>query len=270
GETEQLKSLVANGRRSEVAELLEKYLPREHMSPFESKFWNQMLETIRNPVPIKDRILVFRGIDEDMIYSAADQAGKELSKEAALAEAKGFMMSSMMTKNQGTWNRRLRSLQTMNDKFVGQHNITKSSEWTRHFRVSTFFKQHSIDPKGSPFLSFTPKASVAYNFGRNRTAAYLIDPRALLANATTSFTSEFEFLTTLVTFPDELVDVYDKELHGELDVTARQTRFLEKTKQKLVQEYGSEQGESAYSEIKRTFDHYNGFSNVTQLEQNVK
>src|SRR5690606_34984691 len=217
GDTDQLKSLVAAGKREEVADLLEKYIPREQMAPFERNFWDQMLEVIRNPVPVKDRVLVFRGIDEDMVYGALGDAGKELTKDEAVASARGFMMSSMMTKNQGTWNRRLRSLQTMNDKFLGQHNSTKSAEWTQQFINSTFYKQHSSNRQGSPFLSFTPKISVARQFGAKRTAAYLVDPRALLANTTTGYIGEFEFLTTLVTFPDELMDVYDQQLHGEMD-----------------------------------------------------
>ncbi len=270
GDTEQLKTLVAAGKREEVAALLEKYLPKEQMSPFEVKFWDQMLEVIRNPLPIKDRVLVFRGIDEDMIYSALNEAGKELSKEDALANSKGFMMSSMMTKNQGTWNRRLRSLQTVNEKFLGFNNKTKSAEWTQYFRISTFFKQHSRNPQGSPFLSFTPKASVARSFGEKRTAAYLVDPRALLANATTGYTTEFEFLTSLVTFPDELVDVYDKELYGEMNTSQRQARFLEKTQAKLIEEYGQVEGEKAFKDIEIVFKHFNEVSDVAALETHVK
>lgn len=263
GEADQLKRLVSQGKREEVAQLLEKYLPREQMAPFELKFWNQMLEAIRKPLPLKDRVLVFRGIDEDMIYGAINEAGKELSKEEAVASSKGFMMSSMMTKNQGTWNRRLRSLQTMNDKFLGQHNATKSSEWTKNFRISTFFKQHSRNPQGSPFLSFTPKIGVATQFGHKRAAAYLVDPRALLANTTTSYTGEFEFLTSLVTFPDELVDIYDVELHGQLDNDGRKMRFLSKTKELL-------DDDASYDRIKKVFDHFNNFSDVAQLETNVQ
>tara|TARA_R110000868_G_scaffold61524_3_gene186965 strand:- start:15006 stop:16580 length:1575 start_codon:yes stop_codon:yes gene_type:complete len=263
GESEQLKRLVAEGKRAEVADLLEKYLPREQMAPFESKFWDQMVDVIRNPVPVKDRILVFRGIDEDMVYGSMGSAGKELTKEEAVASSKAFMMSSMMTKNQGTWNRRLRSLQTMNEKFLGSHNTTGSSEWTSNFRISTFFKQHSRNPQGSPFLSFTPKIDVAVQFGRKRTAAYLVDPRALLANATTGYTSEFEFLTSLVTFPDELVDIYDEELHGVMPNAARKERFLAKTREIV-------DNEESFNRIKTIFDHFNSFQDVAQLEANVK
>ncbi len=270
GEMEQLKNLVAANKRAEVADLLDKYLPREQMSPFETRFWDQMLDTIKKPLPLKDRVLVFRGIDEDMIYSALNDAGKELTKEEALSGSKAFMMSSLMTKNQGTWNRRLRSLQTINEKFLGFNNATNSSQWTKNFRISTFFKQHSRNPQGSPFLSFTPKISISTNFGRKRSAAYLIDPRALLANATTSYVGEFEFLTSVVTFPDELVDIYDEGLHGAMDNSARQSRFLEKTKLKLVQEYGQVEGESSFNEIHRVFKHFNDFTDVAQLESNVK
>lgn len=270
GESGQLKRLVAEGKREEVAELINKYLPREQMTPFESKFWDQVLDFMKNPLPMKDRILVFRGIDEDMIYGSIGNAGKELTKEEAVASGKGFMMSSMLTKNQGTWNRRLRSIQTANEKFLGQHNITQSTEWTKNFRISTFFKQHSRNPQGSPFLSFTPKISVANQFGRKRTAAYLIDPRALLANTTTGYTSEFEFLTSLVTFPDELVDIHDINVHGELSGDGRTQRFLEKTKNLLIEEYGQVEGEQAFQKVKSTFDHFNNFSNVAQLESNVK
>lgn len=261
----QLRSLVAAGKRVEAADLIDNYLPKEQMAPFELKFWSETLENMRNPVPMSERVLVFRGIDDDVIYPAIVN-GIELDKEKASSESKAFSMSSVMTKNQGTWNRRLRSLQTMMNKFIGSHHITGSSEFTQSFRISTFFKQHSRNPQGSPFLSHTPIVNVSTEFGNRKAVAYLIDQRTVMANYTSIYKNEFEFLTTLVTFPDEMVVLYDRDLHGFIQGKNREEFFLKGLKSKMIKEYGETEGIVHYKKIKKTFDFHNRSSNFDELE----
>jgi hypothetical protein len=264
---EQLKSLAAAGKRKEATDLISTYLPREHMTPAEKQYWDTVLDVMRNPVDLKDRILIFRGIDDDMVYPFIEN-GIELEREVALKESKGILMSSVMTKNQGTWNRRMRSLQTMYDKVLNQNIETGSNEFSKSSRMTTMFHQHGMNPQGSPFLSWTPKIETAHMFGKKRASAFLVDPRLLMANYASVFTHELELLTPLITFPDEMVAIHDQTIHGAANATKREGLFLKMTKEKLVTEYGDELGELHYKKIKKIFDKHNKTSNVAELAVN--
>ncbi|MGZ3808148.1 MAG: hypothetical protein ACXVCE_08680 [Bacteriovorax sp.] len=238
----QLKALVARNDREGVAQLLKSYLPFEQMAPIEKKFWNDYLEVMRHPLPLNERIFVYRGLNDDMIYSAL-RNGVELDKETAIKESRAFLMSTIIVKNQGSWNRRLRSLLAMNQKFIG--TVNESDEFSKSARISTMFQNHSQDPKGSPFLSFTPDFKIATvadgkyatDFGSKRVSAFLIDPRLLQYNYATIHDEEIEFLTNLVTFPDELVGIWDKDYHENLEPK----NFLdEKLKQLMAESYGED------------------------------
>ena len=274
-EDQQFKTLVANNDRKGVSKLLKQYLPWEQMAPFEKKFWESHLSTIENPLPFDQRILVYRGIDDDMIY-AANEAGQAIEKETAQKEGKVFLMSTMMTKNQGTWNRRLRSLTAMNEKFIGT-DLDGNSEYTRSARVTTMFLNHSRDPKGSPFLSLTPSFDVAHHFGNKKMSAYLLDPRAMSYNYASYFKNEVEYLVPLMIFPDEVIFFYDKEIHTGTQNTETSIKYV--LKQKLAQAYGEAEGEVINSKIlKNSEDYFSGALNrydgkktasVTVKEPNV-
>lgn len=244
---QQFKTLIAKNDRKGAAELLKKYLPWEEMPPFEKLFWETHLDIMANPVGFEDRILVYRGIDDDMIHEAID-GGKMLGKEDAIKEQKIFVMSTIMTKNQGSWNRRLRSLTAMYEKEIATDN-EKRSDITRASRISTMFKKHSGDPVGSPFLSTTPKFSVAAGFGYTRNSAYFIDPRLLYFNFASSFENEIEFLLPLMTFPDDLAGVYDAKVFA--SEAGNVEKFLErKAVEKLEKEVGKGKGEATLKRIK--------------------
>ena len=264
GDMEQLKSLAAAGKRKEAADLIESYLPKEHMTPAEKQYWQTVLDVIREPAELKDIILVFRGIDDDMVYPFIEN-GVELEREVAIKEGKGIFMSSVMTKNQGTWNRRLRSLQTMYDKVLNQNIETGTNEFTKSARMTTMFHQHAMNPQGSPFLSWTPKIETAHLFGKKRASAFLMDPRLMMANYASVFASELEILTPLITFPDEIVAIHDQEIHCQLGASGREKLFLDKTKEKLVKQYGQENGGKYFSSIKDVFDKHNKVSSVSEL-----
>lgn len=214
-EDKQFRYLVSINDRNGAADLIKSYLPWEEMAPFEKRFWENHLEIMRNPVPLAERVMIYRGIDDDLIQTPVE-AGKKLAVEDAIKEQNIFVMSTMMTKNQGSWNRRLRSLSSMYEKFIGTVKDKITNEGTDEFakaaRITTLFYNHSKKPNGSPFLSFTPNFATANTFGRTRVSAYLIDPRALDFNYASNFAHEKEFLAALVTFPDEIIAVYDANL----------------------------------------------------------
>ena len=248
---EQFKALIAKNDRKGVTELLKKYLPFEDMAPFEKRFWENTLDIIANPVPLHQRIFVYRGIDDDQINVAIEH-GAELEQETAIKENKAFVMSTIMTKNQGSYNRRLRSLEAMNEKTIGTTGGT--SEFSRSARITTMFKNHSSDPVGSPFLSFTPDVNVASNFGYKKNSAYLIDPRAIQFNFTSGFTNEKEFLAVLMTFPDEMVAFWDQQYHSGQPV---EQFFKTRLAERIEAEYGKADKEQILKEIeKNTYDYF--------------
>ena len=241
---QQFRNLVAKNDRKGAAALLRKYLPWEHMPPFEKLFWENHLAVIADPLPFEDRVFIYRGIDDDIIQ-VAQEGGKELSREEAIKEQKMFLMSTMMTKNQGTWNRRLRSLTAMYEKFMGTDNAG-SSDYTKAVRITNMFTKHSREPKGSPFLSYTPNFSIANSFGSKRNTAYFIDPRIMYFNYASRYAGEIEFLLPIMSFPDDLAAVYDSQIHQGVGAEA----FMKKLAiEKLDRELGSGKGATAFARI---------------------
>lgn len=210
-DSKQFRNLVANNDKKGVGNLLRKYLPWEDMAPIESKFWNNYLDVLENPLPLEKKVLVYRGIDDDYFHPLSVD-GKRLSQDDALRESKGFLMSTILVKNQGSWNRRLRSLESMNNKYIGTI-VDGDSTVSSTARISTMFYKHSLEPKGSPFLSFTPGKNTSYLFGKHKAGIFLIDPRLLMVNAFSGFKGELEFLLPFAVFPDEVVGIVSKE-HG--------------------------------------------------------
>jgi hypothetical protein len=244
-EDHQLKTLIANNDRAGVVNLLRKYLSWEQMAPFEKKYWESYLEIIQNPLPLDKRILLYRGNNDDIIYSAF-QEGRELNKEIAKKEGKVFMMSTILTKNQGSWNRRLRSLTTMFKKYVGT-NWQNEDEFTKSARMSTMFFKHSTNPEGSPFLSLTPKYNIARLYGDSKLTAYALDPRLLSFNFTSKFTHELEFLIPLFIFPED-VAAYSFEMEDpEINLSENQLKGI--FKQKLVKVHGEQTGGEIYTKV---------------------
>ncbi len=243
-EDKQFRTLVAKNDRKGAAKLLRTYLPWEMMAPFEKQFWETHLEVMVNPVPLEERVYIFRGLNEDFIHSGFSK-GLALSQKQAIVKNNAFVMSSVMVKNQGSWNRRLRSLEAMNSKTIA--TIGGDEKYAQSARISTMFLNHGRNPMGSPFLSLSPSLAVASNFGEKRVSSYLIDPRLLHYNYASPLKGEIEYLISLTTFPEDLVGIADQELHGfpSYDVEARQA-FLE---QKLINKINSVYGESKATNV---------------------
>jgi hypothetical protein len=248
----QFKNLVAKNDRAGASDLLKKYLPWEQMAPFEKRYWETYLDAIVHPLPMEQRIFIYRGINDDFIYSAY-QGEKELEKETAKKEGKIFVMSTIMTKNQGTWNRRLRSLTAMNEKFIGT-NSKLESEFTKSARIVTMFTNHSINPQGSPFLSLTPKFNIAQIFGAQKMSAYALDPRLLSFNFASHFQYEAEFLLPLMVFPEDVVGYFDNKIHTDKKNTEELMKNL--FREKLVKAHGEQKGEEIFQKVLKNSQEY--------------
>lgn len=242
-EGKQFRALVAKGDRAGAADLLKKYLPFEDMAPYEKRFWDIHIEVMKNPVPLDQRVLIYRGLNEDYIHSAI-QNGEELTKADAIKESKAFVMSSVLVKNQGSWNRRLRSLEAMNEKFIA--TIKDKSEYAQSARISTMFLKHSENPQGSPFISLTPNIGVAESFGQKQLMSALVDPRLIHFNYVSSFDNEIEFLMPLTTFPDDMVGLWTP------DAPLTEREFLEeRLKVRISDEFGKGKTEDIIKRIKK-------------------
>ncbi len=259
-ENKQFRHLVSIGDRNGVADLIKSYLPWEEMQFFEKKFWEKQLYFMRNPLPLKDRVIIYRGLQDDILQTPVVD-GKKLAVDEAIKEQNIFVMSTMMTKNQGSWNRRLRSLTSMNDKYMGVSKHTSDSEFTKAARISTFLKNHSNTPKGSPFLSFTPSITTAINFGKSRVSAFVIDPRALIFNYASQHHHEHEYLLPLVTFPDEIYAIHDAKLS---EAAESKDKWLQaQIMNKLMREKGDAEGLDTYLKITaNTKSYFNHYSNT--------
>jgi hypothetical protein len=145
--------------------------------------------------------LVFRGMYDDTVLRAKD--------------GKPYLMSTVLTRNQGSYTRRLRSLATMREKFGSQalrdsfshYNLTGSKN---PGSISVLMANHAIEAKGSPFIS-TAAYDVATKFGPRQIGAFHLEPRrfALNALAPDKYLYQKERLTPLIIFPDEVVYFHD-------------------------------------------------------------
>jgi hypothetical protein len=197
-QSEKLNDLIAKNDRAGVRKLLEDYLPWPLMEPSERNAWEKWLHAIEHPQE-GEKKLIFRGLDDDSVQLGAG--------------GKPYQMSTVLTKNQGHFTRRLRSLNTMREKFGSYLLIFKSehnkSKIKNIVTLSTMMRNHADDPIGSPFLSAS-QLSVARNFGSEKLAALLINENRLISNINSGFLGEREILIPLIIFPDEVIHYVDQ------------------------------------------------------------
>jgi hypothetical protein len=222
-QTEKLNHLIARNDRAGVAKLLEDYLPWPLMEPTEKKAWSTWIESIRNPDP-SNRELIFRGLDGETILRNA--------------QGEPYLMSTVLTKNQGNYTRRLRSLTTMREK-IGvdtlywpiKNDIPHSSG---NVTLSTMMLNHASDPKGSPFLSASNN-DVAKRFGNMKRSALLVDKNRIFLNFQAyGYKSEFERLIPLVVFPDEILYLEEFDyINDHTYVSIDNAKFIKAVEEKL-------------------------------------
>ncbi|MBK24993.1 MAG: hypothetical protein CME70_13430 [Halobacteriovorax sp.] len=192
----QIDTAIKANDRDGAVELLDTYLPWEQYSPFETKMYGIMLGAMAEPVAAKYRVLMFRGIGDDRVYTGDN--------------GEAFQLPPVLVKNQGTFNRRLRSLQTMHNKYISQNRSTSKTDNTQASRISTMLHNHMIQPKGSPFRSLTPDIRVARSFGPKKILSFVFDPRVIIPNFMSTYKNELEFLVPFATFPDEHAGTIEK------------------------------------------------------------
>lgn len=249
-EDKQFRALVAKNDRKGAAKILRTYLPWETMAPFEKQFWETYLEVMANPVPLEERVYIYRGLEEDFIHSGYKN-GVALAQKEAIMDQNAFVMSTLMVKNQGSWNRRLRSLEAMTSKEIA--TLGGETKYAQSARITTMFYNHASDPMGSPFLSFSPNYNVASNFGGERVSSYLIDPRLLHFNYASSIQSEIEYLLPLTTFPEDLVAICDSKLHGfgSYSDPTRKDFLDKKLAEKIEAKYGKTKTSAIVTKIQK-------------------
>lgn len=189
----KLDDYISSGNRKKVAELIEAYMPWEQMEPTEIAAWQRWLNAIENPSD--DYFVSFRGLGDDLVRES-DDGGH-------------FLMAKLLTKNQGSYTRRLRSLKTYFDKKIS----TKADQYmpVEFQSLAGVFKGHSVEPLGSPYLS-SSVLSVADNFaseysGQQIAALKLTKDRSLL-NLVSTY-DELEEMIPLIVFPDEIIAIED-------------------------------------------------------------
>ncbi len=227
-QADKLNDLVAKNDRRGVKKLIEQYVPWDLMEPSETQAWRHWLDAMESPDPSRTQ-LVFRGMYDDTIMKTADGTP--------------FLMSTMLSRNQGNYTRRLRSFATMRDKFGSQQIRDATTAYTLEGKnpssLSVMMGNHAIEAKGSPFLSVADY-DTATHFGPRKLGAFMIDERRLMPNPLPpgKYLWEQEKLVPLIIFPDELIYFHDYwgnpvEGVGPKDPVARKKHFLAEVENKL-------------------------------------
>lgn len=217
---EKLNDLILKNDRAGVARLLEAYLPWAAMSPSEARAWRTWLEAIVTP-DSRRQVIAFRGLDfkTDFVQRGPPTASGE--------RAYGFM-STLLTQNQGSYTRRLRSLSTkriQNGDAFSKHHPAKLVSVSMLEQM----KAHSQDPRGSAFMSFTYSGRIAFNFTNRENGGFLavkMDSRRLMPNLASLYSAEVELLAPLIVFPDEVL-FYEE---GTKEKALNSTRVIEQIK----------------------------------------
>jgi len=206
----KLNDLLLKNDRKGVRQMIEAYLPWPVMDPLETQAWKIWLEAIEHPNNEKT-ITALRGIDyaTDKIQRLTLANGKE----------RIAFMAPLLTKNQGNYTRRLRSLTTKREQ-NGRFSSTVPGAMITQQWIS-----HANNPQGSSFISFTTSPDIATAFkGYKKVSkpngdytfsphggllAVRIDERRLFPNLASRHLDEVEYLAPLVIFPDEVVVFQD-------------------------------------------------------------
>lgn len=243
---DQLKDLVAKNDRSAVAKLVKAYLPWELMEPVEVKYWKEWLSAVEHPLPMNERVIVLRGLDPGQSF--INDAGK------------AYLLPPVIIRNQGSYNRRLRSLTTMLDKKISETGVSSTTlaldkkdieDINKSSRISNQMDNHAGDPMGSPHMSFTKAYSTAAEFSTDgKIGIFALDPRLVMPNALSSFPEEVELLASMAVFPDESIEILP-ETHTPVLIEKR-------TKKALMTYFGDEEGERIFNREFSTDNPYQG------------
>jgi hypothetical protein len=215
----KLNHRVAQNDRKGTAALLREYLPWELMEPMETRYWKGAIEAIETP-DLQKTVLLFRGLDE-YDKSVFDNNQKSL-------------FSTLLSRNQGNYTRRLRSFSTKMEGFQYtvltdlQGHKPKLSTWT----AGPY--RHAFAPEGSPYLSFSKSAVTANSFASHGIVAVNVDSRKVVPSWMSPFQPEAEHLVPLLVFPDEIISggTFDPSNLSPEDQQKRTNAFYDDVAQK--------------------------------------
>lgn len=219
-----LNEMIKANDRQGVAAAMEKMLPWEIMEPSEKIFWSDFVDSIRHP-NYKNAQILFRGIDaEEKFQAIKDASGKIVG---------GGLLSKRLTAGSGSHFFKLKGLPETFETFGtygGSMGGKRISPLNRPHTLTAMMTNHSISPNGSPFVSLTYSLQTAYNFATaapinaptkaqfeaamakslksnasGGLATIRIDPRRLLINSLSTYTTELEVLASMFVFPDEVI-----------------------------------------------------------------
>ena len=220
--TDKLNDLMLKNDRKGVRNMLEAYLPWQVMEPTEYKAWKTWLDAIENP-DLNNTTVAFRGLDyrTDKIQRVQTAQGEKFA-----------FMSTVLTKNQGSYTRRLRSLTTNREK-NGDEGFKSFGSKIMDVKITDQMTAHARDPKASSFLSFTYNPVVASRFmnpdkvttenGKTvRTPsggllAVRVDSRRMVPNVVSMYSGEIELLAPLIIFPDEVLAYHEGDFNNNKD-----------------------------------------------------
>jgi len=218
----KLDDYIAKNNRKKVKEMIEAFMPWEEMEPVEVASWTRWLDAMTEQVPESKKVVLFRGLSGDLVRR--NDAGEP------------FLMAKLLTKNQGNYTRRLRSLKTyrskMATKAAGEIPSDPSS-------LTMVMKAHSHDPFGSPFMS-AADMNIANTFidgfesGSDKAgiAAININPNRLIQNVVSTY-GENERLIPMILFPDEIAHLEEFSDEVAYNRTAFQSRVEDALGRKL-------------------------------------
>ncbi|WP_413290805.1 hypothetical protein [Bdellovibrio sp. HCB337] len=213
----KLDDYVRNNDRAGARKLIEAYLPWPVMEPFETRMWKSWLEALEKKPTAKESIVLFRGVDYDTdnrFYGKDNRPG---------------FMSPMLTKNQGNYNRRLRSYANRRVSNGGLAHDTEK-KIPQIALISKQFEAHAEDPIGSAFLSLTSSVQPTLDFAgrfnifkKRANGAFMavrLHPSRAISNgpASSGYVGEQEHLLPLLLFPEDII--YYEEAKHNLDFTS--------------------------------------------------
>lgn len=216
----KLDDYIAQGNRKKVVEMINAFMPWEDMEPTEIAAWQKWLKAMEKPTKLKkNKVLLFRGLEGDLVKEGAE-------------EGEHFLMAKMLTKNQGNYTRRLRSLKTHRTKMVKKVNVKVPTDVPS---IASIMQAHSHEPNGSPFLSasnFNTARSFSDASGDFSMAAMFIDKDRFMTNAISTY-GEQERMIPLIVFPDEIVVMGKPTMQAGGYADFDEQAFLAQVKQKI-------------------------------------
>lgn len=264
---DKLDDLILKNDRKGVKQLLEAYLPWTVMEPVEANTWKIWLEAIEHPDQ-KNTTVAFRGLKYD--------TDKIQRRQTTQGEIYGFM-STVLTKNQGSYTRRLRSLVTNREK-NGDIGLKAKNSDILSVKVTDQMTAHAKDPVASSFISFTYDPSVARRFmgenqtkqvkGENISVPYggilvvKMDSRRMIPNIPSMYSTEIELLAPLIVFPDEVVaykegsfdhtytyEMFIKEVSGKTGINFTSWTSAQDTNEVSLKERYNREGHAFFKQM---------------------